>query len=337
MRVGYNPNKDQTITPTDFTHQVVIPVYIPNQEGYFKDSFQILQYCLESLFKTCHAQTFITIVNNGSSTDVRDYLNKLLTQNKIHEVSHTHNIGKLNAIFKGVVGHSFPLVTITDADVLFLNNWQMATYKIFKAFPKAGVTGLTPQFKLFENLCGNLLFDNIFSDKLKFTDVTNQAALSFFYDSIGWDKNYNHDYLKKALTLTRGNCRAIVGAGHFVATYKGSLFAKIPARINAKLGKDSERFLDELPLQFGLWRLTTEDNFAFHMGNVEEPWMGEKMKKLHKPSPVNEKIVFESYEKTGLLSYFIKNKLFTKFISVRWMYKLFLKWKKLPKEMIQKY
>ena len=84
MRIGFNPNKNKTIDIAEYTHQVIIPVYIPNEEGYFKDSFQILKYCLESLFKTSHSKTFYTIVNNGSSKIVVDYLNELYINNKIN-------------------------------------------------------------------------------------------------------------------------------------------------------------------------------------------------------------------------------------------------------------
>ena len=148
MRVGYNPYKDQILEGT-YHHQVVIPVYIPNQEGYFKDSFAILKLCLESLFNTIHNKTFITIINNGSDQIVSHYLDSLLEEKKIHELIHTENIGKLNAVLKGLAGHNIELVTISDADVMFLPNWQMETVKVFKAIAKAGVVGIVPQFKMY--------------------------------------------------------------------------------------------------------------------------------------------------------------------------------------------
>jgi len=46
MRVGYNPHKDQPLAQGDFTHQVIIPVHIPQQDGYFADSLRVLQKCL---------------------------------------------------------------------------------------------------------------------------------------------------------------------------------------------------------------------------------------------------------------------------------------------------
>ena len=80
-------------------------------------------------------KTFITLVNNGSCENVLVYLNELFSQKKIHELIHTDNIGKINAVFKGLSGNNIELVTITDADVLFLSNWQSQTATVFKKIP----------------------------------------------------------------------------------------------------------------------------------------------------------------------------------------------------------
>ena len=171
MRVGFNPNKDKVLPKSDYTHQVIVPVYIPHQNDYFKDSFQILQLCLESLFKTCHAKTYITVVNNGSCVEVVNYLNQLHQEVKIQELIHTTAIGKLNAILKGLSGHQFPLITITDADVLFINHWQKATYEVFEAFPKAGVVSTTPSSKVLKQYTGNVIVSNLFSKKLQLDNL----------------------------------------------------------------------------------------------------------------------------------------------------------------------
>ena len=140
MRKGLNPHKDKPQEQSEFVHQIIIPVYIPNQEEYFKDSFRILQICLESLFKTVHKKTFISVINNGSCNEVKEYLDGLFISKKIHEVIHTTNIGKLNSIVKGLVGNNIELVTIADSDVFFLENWQQQTVKTFNAFPKTGMS-----------------------------------------------------------------------------------------------------------------------------------------------------------------------------------------------------
>ena len=86
---------------------MIIPVYIPNQEGYFKDAFSIFKLCLESLFKTCHAKTFITLVNNGSCNEVKDFLDYLLFKSQLIAPLLPYKIGWLLLLisyFKTVSG-----------------------------------------------------------------------------------------------------------------------------------------------------------------------------------------------------------------------------------------
>jgi hypothetical protein len=336
MRVGFNPHKDKVQESSDYIHQVIIPVYIPNQEGYFKDSFAILKLCLESLLATVHANTFISIVNNGSCVIVVDYLNDLFQRQKIQELIHSENIGKLNAILKGLAGNDIELVTISDSDVLFLPNWQKETIKVFATVPKAGVVGIVPQFKMYESNCGNVLFDTLYNSKLRFVPVKNKGGLIRFYDSLGWDRNYNQDYLVYNLALEINHeLSVLIGSGHFVATYKKDIFETIITYIGYKMGGNSEGYLDRLPLEKDYWRVTTQDNYGYHLGNTIEDWM------VNIPNLKLENVVvkcnFQKRKKINSILYFIKNRLFVKFISVKILAKLFLKWKKLPQSIIEKY
>ncbi|MEL1252656.1 glycosyltransferase family A protein [Flavobacterium sp. DGU38] len=336
MRIGYNPHKDKKNDETQYIHQVIIPVYIPNQKGYFKDSFAILKLCLESLFNTVHGKTFITIVNNGSDKIIADYLDLIFKENKIQELIHTENIGKLNAILKGLAGNNIELVTISDSDVFFLPNWQKETIKVFNEVPKAGVVGIVPQFKMYESNCGNVLFDTLLSSKLQFIPVKNKEALVKFYDSIGWDRDYNQDYLKYTLGLKiNPELNVLIGSGHFVATYKKDIFENITTYIGYKMGGGSESYLDNLPLKKDYWRLTTYDNYAYHMGNVLEDWMNVPI--LNEELHANLETNFSKNKRQHKFLYFIKNRVFVKFISIKWIMKFFIRYKKLPGTMIEKY
>lgn len=277
MRIGINPNRDKIIEANDFFHQVIIPVYIPNEEDYFKDSFQILKYCLESLFKTSHVNTYFTVVNNGSCQGVVDYLNTLHQSGRVQEIMHTSAIGKMNAILKGLIGQNFKLVTITDADVLFLNNWQNESYKIFEAFPKAGFVNPCPLSKVLKRYTYNIIWDNFFSRKLKFTKVKNPDALMNFAKSIGNLDLYNKYHLEQYLTISNSNQTAVVGGGHFVGTYRSEVFKNITQKYSEfSLGGTSENnILDKPVVENGFWRLSTHDNYAYHMGNTVEKWMDE--------------------------------------------------------------
>jgi len=327
MRIGLNPNKDQPTEESIYLHHIVVPVYIPNQEGYFKDSLRILKLCIGSLLNTIHSKTFISVLNNGSCSDVKEYLELLFNDGKIQEVIHTENIGKLNAIIKGLVGNNIELVTITDADVLFLPNWQNETIKVFSKIPKAGVVGIVPQFKMYESNCGNVVFDNLSSKKLKFLPVKNPMALERFYEK---------DYLKYNLGLKiNTELNVLIGSGHFVATYKKEIFQETTSFIGYKLGGISETYLDKAPLKKGYWRLTTQDNYAYHMGNRIEDWMETDNKQNNKEDDII--LNFSINKKPGKFSYYLKNRIFVKFISIPIFNWLFLKLKGLPKQMIKRY
>ena len=267
MRLGFNPNKDQETANLTYSHQIIIPVYIPIQNDYFKNSLAILKLCLESLFLTTHKKTFITVVNNGSCDEVKNYLQELYSEKKIHEILETSNIGKLNAILKGIVGHNFPLITITDSDVLFLNGWQKATYSIFENFPKAGLVCPTPSSRSLRTYTSNIYWDNFFSKKLAFSKVKNPLALKNFAISVGNPDFYNTAHLEKYFTVASNSNKAVIGAGHFSGTYRVEIFNSLETKYsNYKLGGDSESKILDIPVvKKGLWRLSTEDNYAYHM------------------------------------------------------------------------
>lgn len=337
MRIGFNPNKDKVLPKSDYIHQVIVPVYIPHQNDYFKDSFQILQLCLESLFKTCHNKTYITIVNNGSCIEVVNYLNKLQQEAKLQEVIHTSTIGKLNAILKGLSGHQFPLITITDADVLFLNDWQKATYEVFEAFSKTGVVSPVPNSKLLRHNTANIIGETFFSKHMCFTPVVAKAGMEAFAKSIGNESLYKAIHLEKQLTITRGSTTALIGAGHFVATYKGVSFDVLKQRFSTySLGGDSEKLiLDRPATDLGLWRLSTQNNYAYHLGNVKEDWMQNEFESIILDSTIFENNV-DNKVYSGVLNVFYM-KFFSRLIFRKPFWQLYLRFKGLTSEEANQY
>jgi hypothetical protein len=239
---------------------------------------------------------------------------------------------------KGLVGHNTELVTIADADVLFLPNWQSETIKVFRKIPKAGVVGIVPQFCNFKGKSENVLLANFFTKKIQFLPVKNKEALMHFYDSIGWKRDYNPDYLKHTLGLNiSDDFKVIIGSGHFVSTYKRAAIQNIKTYIPFKLGGSSEGYLDSLPLAQDYWRLTTYDNFAYHIGNVPEEWMYDIVNK-EKGIPLKEvNYDFQTNKVVNATWVAFRNKLFRRIImNEKVMPFLYKKWG-LPKESIKKY
>lgn len=341
MREGNNPIRNKKIENNDFSHRIIVPVFIPNLKGYYTDSFIIFKLCIQSILKTTNKQTAVTIINNGSCLEIIEYLNELFTANLVDEVINTQKVGKLNAILKGIRSSKEPYITITDADVLFKQNWLKETMDVFRLSNKVGVVGIVPQFKMYENLAHNVIFDNIFNKNLKFTKVKDIQGLKAFYKSIGWNDDYNKDYLEYNLSIqNKDKVKALVGSGHFVATYKRNIFDNNLPFSNFLLGGESESLYLDLPVsKKNLWRLTTESNFAFHMGNKLEDWMTVFENSLNNYEPTNISFlkIKNKILKNKPLIYFFKQRVFSKIFVKRWFKKLFYNNKGLPKEAVKNY
>ena len=340
MRVGDNPQRNKKVNLGDYFHQVIVPVYIPNLEDYYKESFEVFKLCIQSLIKTCHSKTYISVISNGSCTVVNDYIIKLYNQKKIQDFTITQSIGKLNSILKGLSGINLPLVTITDADVLFLNNWQKATYDVFEHFPKVGYVSTTPSSKVLKYQTFNIIIDNLFSNKLKFTKVINPTAQIEFAKSIGNPNFYNQYHLENNLTIeSASKIKSVIGGGHFVGTYRREVFNKINKNYtDFVLGGDSESIiLDRSVAKNGFYRVSTENNYTYHLGNSLTNDYIDIFDKITDESKcaIEDASRIRSFKKSN--NYFFKKLLFTKIISKGFIWKLFLKYKGLSNEAISKY
>lgn len=338
MRKNYNPNKDQFHFQNSFLHQVIIPIYVSENDEFHKDSFSILKICLESLFKTTHKRTFFTCVNNGSKPEVREYLKTLFDLGKIHEVIHTDNIGKVNSIIKGIKGHNFEIVTISDSDVLFLEGWQEECYSMFKNFKKLAALSTSPNPKLLKFHTWNLIQEFLFSKRLRFTCVEDPDGLKQFADSISNFNLFKPCHYQKNLSLSINDKVGVLGAGHFVVTYRGELFEDLALKyVNFKLGGDSEGKLDELVSKKGCWRLSTSKSYSLHMGNIEEPWMRSTLKNIVGTTLDPDDLGLSPLERNNIVSVFFANRILSKILSRKIFFKKFLLFKGLEKESISDY
>lgn len=280
MRIGSNPEKNNSNIEVHNYHRVIVPVYIPNFEGYFKEAFEVFQLCIESLLATVHSKTRITIYNNNCHEKVKQYIDeKYQSSILIDQVFHSkENLGKINAILAAAKGNLEPLITITDADVLFKHNWQNAVEDVFCGFPEAGMVSPVPSSKAYGNFTANNWIYGLIKGKIYFDNVTDTLALVRFDDSLGNSyRLYKPIHLKKYLVIRnkKKNCEAVMGCGHFVATMRREVFDKgtnEPAFIKIQHGVES-KFIDCPNEDLGFLRLATKDNFAYHMGNSIEEWM----------------------------------------------------------------
>ncbi|WP_320814530.1 hypothetical protein [Flavobacterium sp.] len=300
MRIGKNPEGEKKFIDINAYHRIIIPVYIPNFEGYFKEAFEVFQLCIDSLLATVHDKTRITIYNNNCHEKVKNYIDeKFATSYVIDQVFHSkENLGKINAILAASKGNLEPIITITDADVLFKQGWQNAVEEVFCGFPEAGMVSPVPSSIAYNHYTGNNWSYAILKGKLFFDNVIDPEALVRFDESLGnVEKFYKPIHLEKYLVLRNKakNCEAVMGCGHFVASMRREVFDKgtnQPAFIKIQHGVES-KFIDMPNEELGYLRLATKNNYAFHMGNTTEAWMFEEFKALNKTLKNEAKVVSE--------------------------------------------
>jgi hypothetical protein len=166
----------------------------------------------------------------------------------------------------------------------------------------------------------------------------NPKAMKDFASSIENNDLFNSYHLEKYLTIAKDKVKAVIGAGHFVATYRSDIFNNFK-KIETKysLGGDSVALiLDKPVLDKGYWRLSTEDNYTYHMGNTKEDWMLETLEcqvqeelDIAPPKLLNKKSL-------RFLNY-LKNTIFAKIIYKRFLWNLFLQFKGLSEDEAKNY
>lgn len=282
MRIGKNPEKENTQLEIDSYHRVIIPVYIPNlTEDYFKDGLEILKMCLESLIFTIHPKTRISIINNGCCDEVIAYLNDCYKNHAIiDQLLHSKiNLGKVNALYSAIKSNLEPLITIADSDVMFLPLWQQKVEQIHYDFPEAGLVSPVPSSTAFKSPFNkSTLYYGFFKGRIKVTSVLDPDGMIKFQESIGRIM-YKPIHLEKYLTITKGKSEAVIGSGHFIATLKADVFKNAPLEIcEAKIvGGSENKYIDIPNDKSGFLRLSTMGNYAYHLGNQTEDWMKDRL------------------------------------------------------------
>lgn len=340
MRKGENRSKENLISYSDSNHRVIIPLYIPNEDSYYKDAYKIFEYCLFSVIKTSSTKLKVSVISNNSSDEVNERLFQLQKQGYIDElIIEKEAVGKINSVLKALRTAQERLITITDADVLFCNGWEEAVVAIFEAFPKAGSVSPVPVFRTHFKLTSNIWMRYLFSSKLSFRPVKNPEALTRFANSIGWPwLDIKYKDVIGTLKAKNGTI-AVLGCSHFVATYKQEVFDELPKGNTVfQLGGDSELLYTENPvLKMGGYRLATYDNYAYHLGNHMENWMEEAFDELFETEKVSQNYNTLLRLKKSRIFHHLGNKIFEKIFSFKKFRKFNLKQKGLTANQIKNF
>jgi glycosyltransferase involved in cell wall biosynthesis len=287
MRIGSNPNVNKSISVNDASHRVIIPIYIPNNEGYFKYSFNVLKVCIESLLSTINKDTVVSLISNGSTKEVNDYLADLYFNGKIDRVVfNKDNVGKMNAIIAETRASFEEFITYSDADVFFDKGWLFQTFQMFKNIPQAGFVSMNPTPNNYSHADSTIVsnFWQVLFNTKKVNEVCVFDDLEHFHRSVGREICFTNNMFENHILCTKSKENYIIGAGHFCCTIRKSPTLKYVPKEKSYIGVSggSESIYLDIPFdKTGLWRLSSPKAFVWHMGNVlEKEWADEKLKSI---------------------------------------------------------
>src|ERR1035441_3087983 len=111
MRIGQNPEKEGGKVRNPKRARLVVPVYIPDESGYFGEASKVLRLCLESLHLTSAKSLSVSVVSNGCAAEVVTHLERMFSLGWIDQlVLSRWNLGKTGAIASVLKGAAEPLV-----------------------------------------------------------------------------------------------------------------------------------------------------------------------------------------------------------------------------------
>lgn len=275
MRVGQNPEKFKEDELRHCMHRVIIPVYIPNQEGYFQSALPIFEKSLKSLIDTVGEETRITIINNNSIEEVDNLCRRFVAEKKIDRyILNQENRGKAEGVLAAARGSWEEFITISDADIFFFEGWLENVAEAFRLFPKLGVIGLLTAPASTYRASSSTLLDCLFSFKLRIGKVISKKTILAFTHSAGLDGTKAEKEMLACphFYVRRGDKIFMLGANHAVATYRREIFffdigekVRYPFRRKSQLIK---RYFDVPSDKMGLYRLSFQESQAYHMGNT---------------------------------------------------------------------
>ena len=312
MRVGQNPAKKikKVIKPQRIT--IAVLNYIPNQQGYFAESFEVLKRCLGSIVENTKLPYDLMVFDNGSCAEVKDYLLELQAVGKIqYLVFSEKNVGKGGAW--EFIFHSAPgdVIAYSDNDAFYYAGWLKESLKVLEAFPDVGMVTARP-LRTIPELSTNTIrwAKNTPKAQIEEGDFISYAEFYEFSSTLGYsDEKLEKEYKnKKDIRLTYENVQAYVGANHFqFIGWKKILQSVTPFDMQKPLGQVKQ--LDERLNAGGFLRLMTTKPLIQNMSNqipesIKAPEQKPGKKDFHlRDVPILKKILLWTHDRIFKIYY----------------------------------
>ncbi|HZJ24385.1 MAG TPA: glycosyltransferase family A protein, partial [Anaerolineales bacterium] len=145
MRKGQNPAKFVKDVARAERITVALLNYIPFLSGFYAETLDVLKVCMESVRKDAGLPFDLMVFDNGSCTEVREFLVKEKEEGRIqYLILSEKNMGKGGAWNVMLAGAPGEIIAYTDSDVLFYPKWLSRSVEILETFPNVGMVTARP-------------------------------------------------------------------------------------------------------------------------------------------------------------------------------------------------
>jgi len=272
-RIGMNPARkaETSFQPKEIT--VGILTYIPGLEGYFQHRLNVLKLSINSLLANTQTPFDLIVFDNGSCSEVVDYLRDLNQKGLIDFLFLSSlNVGVeggLRILSKAALGKFF---AFSNDDVLYYPSWLKKHLAILKTYPNVGMVSGTPVGLSSES--ADQSTREFIKKKIPDLEVSKRERVKKW--EIDWAKSTGRDveeHLKIVenlphMVLNYRGVKAISSATHFQFVSPNEVILKAlpnPWRRNLMNGMvEMDHEVDDL----GFLRLSTPERVTRHIGNV---------------------------------------------------------------------
>ena len=285
MRQGQNPAKMGLKAYQPKRLGVALLSYIPNQEGFFKNSLEILKYQIFSLHATT-SDFDLLVFDNGSCPEAREQLLRLYSSGLIDILFLSQfNIGKIGAINWLLSAMPNDWICYSDGDMFFRPGWLENSLAIFDAFPSAGLVFAQPT--VFDALRGTgQAHHQLESDaRYQFSKVVLPTeSVKEYVRSVGLSAEQEKELVDTPVSVIEemtSGLRAVMGASHCQFLVRHEVARQIvPLPAQYALSPQEDGNLNRRVDDLGLLQLSTFKPFTFHVGNQLDDWTRREIHKL---------------------------------------------------------